>query len=160
MIPLCHGMLFQKAPWYQRPSGSFCFTCRKPRILCFYVVSWCIQSARVVCQLYIPTKNKPNTESIFTEGHRAVNRESSPIPPTIPKQLTSDACKQFAYAASKALKWANECTSFIFTKFYSRGPYWQYVIINLGNGWVTNKRQAITWNNDDPVHWRTHITVT
>ena len=30
---------------------------------------------------------------------------------------------------------------------------WQDVIIGSGNGLVPNRHQAITWNNDDQIHW-------
>ena len=36
---------------------------------------------------------------------------------------------------------------------------WQYVSIGSGNGLTPNRRQAITWTNADPLHWRTYASL-
>ena len=38
-------------------------------------------------------------------------------------------------------------------------PKWQYVSIGLGNGLAPNRRQAITWTNDDLVHWCIYVAL-
>ena len=35
----------------------------------------------------------------------------------------------------------------------------QWASIGLGNGLAPNRQQAITWTNDDPVHWRTYAAL-
>ena len=36
---------------------------------------------------------------------------------------------------------------------------WQYASIGSGHGLAPNRRQAITWTNDDPVHWRIYASL-
>ena len=36
---------------------------------------------------------------------------------------------------------------------------WEQTSIGSGNGLAPNRRQAITWNNDDPVHWCIYVEV-
>ena len=36
---------------------------------------------------------------------------------------------------------------------------WQKVIIGSSNGLAPNRRQAITWTNDGPVHWRIYAVL-
>ena len=36
----------------------------------------------------------------------------------------------------------------------SQESNWQYASIGSGDGFSPNRRQAITWTNADPVHWR------
>ena len=36
---------------------------------------------------------------------------------------------------------------------------WQCTSIGSGNGLAPNRRQAITWTNDDPVHWRIYASL-
>ena len=43
--------------------------------------------------------------------------------------------------------------SITFSRSYSQGFYWQWVSICSGEGFMSNRRQAITWTNVDPVHW-------
>ena len=38
-------------------------------------------------------------------------------------------------------------------KFVLQAVNCQYVCNGSGNGLVLNRQQAITWSNDDPVHW-------
>ena len=49
-------------------------------------------------------------------------------------------------------KWSNSASKF--TETCSRVSNWQKIIIGSGKGLAPNRRQAITWTNDDPVHWR------
>ena len=46
-----------------------------------------------------------------------------------------------------------------FTEVCSQGSNWQYVRIGSVNGLAPNRRQAITWTNDDPVHWRIYAAL-
>ena len=46
-----------------------------------------------------------------------------------------------------------------FTQICSLRANSQYASINPGNGLAPNRRQAITWTNANPVHWRIHATV-
>ena len=39
------------------------------------------------------------------------------------------------------------------TNYNFSGSHWQVVIIEWVNGLALNRQQAITWTNDDPVHW-------
>ena len=40
------------------------------------------------------------------------------------------------------------------TEICFSGSNWQYVRIGSGNGLAPTRRQAITWINADPIHWR------
>ena len=53
-------------------------------------------------------------------------------------------------------------TAVYFTEVYSSGTSgsaWQLVSIGLGNGLTPNRWQAITWSNDDPIHWCTYMSL-
>ena len=39
------------------------------------------------------------------------------------------------------------------------GYDWQKASIGSGNGLMPNRRQAITWNNADPVHWHIYVAL-
>ena len=41
----------------------------------------------------------------------------------------------------------------------SYGYSWQYFSIGLENGLAPNRRQAIIWTNDDPIHWRIYAAL-
>ena len=47
----------------------------------------------------------------------------------------------------------------IFTEICSQESNWQKASIGSGNGLAPNRRQAITWTNADPVHWRTYAAL-
>ena len=36
---------------------------------------------------------------------------------------------------------------------------WQYLNFGSGNGWAPNRRQAITWASDGPVHCRIYAAL-
>ena len=36
---------------------------------------------------------------------------------------------------------------------------WKYVNIDSISGLVPDKRPAITWTNEDPVHWRVYASI-
>ena len=44
-------------------------------------------------------------------------------------------------------------------KFVPRSPIANKAGIDSGNGLAPNKRQAVTWTNDDPVHWRIYVAL-
>ena len=46
-----------------------------------------------------------------------------------------------------------------FTEVCSSGSNWQKVSIGSGNGLAPVRRQAITWTNADPVHWRIYAAL-
>ena len=54
-------------------------------------------------------------------------------------------------------KWLN-CDS-NFTEMYSYGSNWQYACIGSGKGLAPSWRQAITWTNNDPFHWRIYAAL-
>ena len=43
-------------------------------------------------------------------------------------------------------------------KFVSKIPI-EYASIGSGNGLAPNRRQAITWTNAEPVHWRIYAAL-
>ena len=53
-------------------------------------------------------------------------------------------------------KWQNSDSSF--TEICSQESNWQCPSIGSSNGLALNSRQAITWTNADPVHWRKYST--
>ena len=54
-------------------------------------------------------------------------------------------------------KWQNSNSNFIEICFHESN--WQYAIFSSGNGLAPNKRQAITWTHDGPVHWRIYAAL-
>ena len=44
-------------------------------------------------------------------------------------------------------------------KIYYQESNWQYASIGSGNGLAPNRRQAITWTTDSPVHWRIYAAL-
>ena len=54
-------------------------------------------------------------------------------------------------------KWENSDSSF--TETCSQESNWQYTSISSANGLAPNGWQAITWTNDDPVHWRIYAAL-
>ena len=54
-------------------------------------------------------------------------------------------------------KWYNSISNF--TEICCQESNWQKASIGSGNGLVPNRRQAITWTNDGPVHWRIYAAL-
>ena len=46
-----------------------------------------------------------------------------------------------------------------FNEVCSSGSNWQYTSVCSGNGLAPNRRQAITWTNGSPVHWRIYAAL-
>ena len=46
-----------------------------------------------------------------------------------------------------------------FTETCFQESNWQSTSIGPGNGLAPNRRQAITWTNIDPVHWRIYAAL-
>ena len=42
---------------------------------------------------------------------------------------------------------------------FSQESNWREGNIGSGNGLAPNRRQAITWATDDPVHWRIYVAL-
>ena len=38
-----------------------------------------------------------------------------------------------------------------------QGSNWQFLCTSLDNGLAPNRRQAIIWNNAEPIHWRIYV---
>ena len=52
-----------------------------------------------------------------------------------------------------------ECIFHEWKEFCSKDYYWQNASIGPDNGLAPNRRQAITWTNTDPVHWRLYAAL-
>ena len=79
----------------------------------------------------------------------------SALPHLPPGQNSRNIGRQHFQMHFLEWKWRN--SDFNFTVISSQGSNSQYPSIGSGNGLTPNRRQAIAWNNGDPVLWHIYM---